>query len=162
LTPADAERPGRSFCREGRGRGAVLSARTGTVSRPARLGPARDPVPTRQRRTITGKEGNQIRFHFRVGLHIDLFEVCSVYRGRDGHYWPPPAQIRQRRCDSRRRGPHRGRNCGTPPSGSRAARRPKARFARTLTFRYCSYRSMIYSNQFCLNERKNSIFPINI
>src|SRR5216684_7872965 len=23
-------------------------------------------------------------------------EVCSAYRGRDGHYWPPPAQIRTR------------------------------------------------------------------
>src|SRR5580704_12559568 len=32
----------------------------------------------------------------RVGLHIDLFEACSAYRGRDGHYWPPPAQIRTR------------------------------------------------------------------
>jgi hypothetical protein len=20
-------------------------------------------------------------------------EACSAYRGRDGHYWPPPAQI---------------------------------------------------------------------
>ena len=36
------------------------------------------------------------RFHFRVGLHIVLFEDCSAYRGRDGHYWPPPAQIRTR------------------------------------------------------------------
>ena len=36
------------------------------------------------------------RFHYRVGLHIVLFEVCSAYRGRDGHYWPPPAQIRTR------------------------------------------------------------------
>jgi hypothetical protein len=35
-------------------------------------------------------------FHYRVGLHIVLFEVCSAYRGRDGHYWPPPAQIRTR------------------------------------------------------------------
>ena len=34
------------------------------------------------------------RFHYRVGLHIVLFEVCSAYRGRDGHWWPPPAQIR--------------------------------------------------------------------
>ena len=24
------------------------------------------------------------------------FEDCSAYRGRDGHYWPPPAQIRTR------------------------------------------------------------------
>src|ERR1700730_2001315 len=32
----------------------------------------------------------------RVGLHIVLFEACSAYRGRDGHYWPPPAQIRTR------------------------------------------------------------------
>src|ERR1700732_5480416 len=34
------------------------------------------------------------RFHVRIGLHIVLFEACSAYRGRDGHYWPPPAQIR--------------------------------------------------------------------
>jgi hypothetical protein len=32
----------------------------------------------------------------RVGLRIVLFEACSAYRGRDGHYWPPPAQIRTR------------------------------------------------------------------
>src|SRR5471032_1563556 len=32
----------------------------------------------------------------RVGLRIVLFEDCSAYRGRDGHYWPPPAQIRTR------------------------------------------------------------------
>ena len=30
----------------------------------------------------------------RVGLHIVLFEACSAFRGRDGHCWPPPAQIR--------------------------------------------------------------------
>src|SRR6516165_5806403 len=30
----------------------------------------------------------------RVGLHIDIFEACSAFRGRDGHCWPPPAQIR--------------------------------------------------------------------
>src|SRR6202035_4187229 len=34
------------------------------------------------------------RFGGRVGLHIDLFEACSAFRGRDGHCWPPPAQIR--------------------------------------------------------------------
>ena len=34
------------------------------------------------------------RFHVRIGLHIVLFEVCSAFRGRDGHCWPPPAQIR--------------------------------------------------------------------
>src|ERR1700738_3096902 len=34
------------------------------------------------------------RFDVRIGLHIVLFEVCSAYRGRDGHYGPPPAQIR--------------------------------------------------------------------
>ena len=32
----------------------------------------------------------------RVGLRIVLFEACSAYRGRDGHCWPPPAQIRTR------------------------------------------------------------------
>ena len=36
------------------------------------------------------------RFHVRIGLHIVLFEACSAYRGRDGHCWPPPAQIRTR------------------------------------------------------------------
>src|SRR5215471_8776124 len=30
----------------------------------------------------------------RVGLHIDLFGACSAFRGRDGHCWPPPPQIR--------------------------------------------------------------------
>jgi len=29
----------------------------------------------------------------------------------------------------------------------------------TLTFRYCSYGSMTYSNQFCLNERKKLYLP---
>src|SRR4051794_26192045 len=33
---------------------------------------------------------------WRVGSHIGSFEACSVYRGRDAHYWPPPAQIRTR------------------------------------------------------------------
>ena len=32
----------------------------------------------------------------RVGIRIVTFEACSGYRGRDGHYWPPPAQIRTR------------------------------------------------------------------
>jgi hypothetical protein len=32
----------------------------------------------------------------RVGIRIVTFEACSAYRGRDGHYWPPPAQIRTR------------------------------------------------------------------
>ena len=36
------------------------------------------------------------RMGYRVGLHIVLFEACSAYRGRDAHYWPPPAQIRTR------------------------------------------------------------------
>ena len=31
-----------------------------------------------------------------------------------------------------------------------------------LRFRYCAYGSMTYSNQFCLNEQKNSIFPLSI
>src|SRR6267154_5442887 len=32
----------------------------------------------------------------RVGIRIVTFEACSGYRGRDGHCWPPPAQIRTR------------------------------------------------------------------
>jgi len=45
-------------------------------------------------------------------------------------------------------------------TGERQTRQPDPALCPAhLRFRYCSYGSMTYSNQFCLNERKNSIFP---
>ena len=51
-------------------------------------------VDGRTRRSNLAIHINLPRNHYRVGLHIDLFEDCLAFRGRDGHYWPPPAQIR--------------------------------------------------------------------
>ena len=48
-------------------------------------------------------------------------------------------------------------------TGERQTRQPDPAFCPAhLGFRYCSYGSMTYSNQFCLNEPKNSIFPLDI
>src|SRR5262249_25316801 len=42
----------------------------------------------------------------RVGVHHFTFEACSGFRGRDGHCWPPPAQIRT--CPTKASGSYLG------------------------------------------------------
>lgn len=48
--------------------------------------------------------------------------VAGLGIGSGGPAGPTHRSAAQRRCDSRRHAPHRGQNCGTPPSGCRAAR----------------------------------------
>jgi hypothetical protein len=53
LTPADAERPGRSFCREGRGRGASYPREPARSPDP----PGSDPQEGTVRMLVQGDEG---------------------------------------------------------------------------------------------------------